>query len=257
VHFVAQSRLVDHSGALLVVEQLSGIQRAPPAVGAPDLVQHQRVGVQLRVPGPDCCDGRTPPPPARPSRPARPRPVPRRTARVACPDTPGRPGPRRGARPSPRRRAESPSAHSALTLLGAEKVRSKPVTPSVRHARPSRLPVPGADPGRTTLRAPAPSPPTGATVRAGPAPAVPAPRGLTHPEVVLTSPTGDAGGVVPPRAGADLRRAQHQPHPRRRGNPTPPPYIRRMHMSAALSASAQTGLGGSRNVRTIAVGERC
>jgi hypothetical protein len=40
VHFVAQRGLVDLSGALLVMKQLGGVQRAPPAVGAPHLVQH-------------------------------------------------------------------------------------------------------------------------------------------------------------------------------------------------------------------------
>jgi hypothetical protein len=52
VHFVAQRGLVDHSGVFFVMEQLGRVQGAPPAVGAPDLVQHQGVGVQLRVTGP-------------------------------------------------------------------------------------------------------------------------------------------------------------------------------------------------------------
>jgi hypothetical protein len=40
----------------------------------------------------------------------------------------------------------SPSAHSALTLLGAENVKSDPVTPSARHARPNWVPAVGCRP---------------------------------------------------------------------------------------------------------------
>ena len=146
VHFVAQRGLVDHSGALLVMEQFGGIQRAPPAVGAPDLVQHQRVGVQLRVPGPAAAmveHRRHQPRRADLLDPVRPAPG-QRGVRVQV----ARPA-RTAARCAAIASAavdESPSAHSALTLFGAENVRSNPVTPSVRHARPSRLPVPGCRP---------------------------------------------------------------------------------------------------------------
>ena len=95
-------------------------------------------GCAAADPRPGCCDGRTPPPPTPPDRPARPRPSRAATARRGCPDRPGRPGRRRGALPSPRpgrRVSQSPQRPDAL---GAENVRSNPVTPSVRHARPSR-----------------------------------------------------------------------------------------------------------------------
>ncbi len=55
-------------------------------------------------------------------------------------------------------------------------------------------------------------------------PAVPAPRRLTHPQVVLTRPAGHPVGVVPPGGGADLRRAQHRLDPL--GNPATRPRHR-------------------------------
>ena len=51
MQFGAQRGLVDRAGGLLVVVDLVPIDRAPHPVGAAQLVRHQRVGVQLRIPG--------------------------------------------------------------------------------------------------------------------------------------------------------------------------------------------------------------
>ncbi len=52
-------------------------------------------------------------------------------------------------------------------------------------------------------------------------------------EVVLARADRDTGLVIAPGGAADLRRRQHAYFPPHRyRDPTPPPYIRRMHMSA-------------------------
>jgi hypothetical protein len=48
---VPQGGLVERAGGLLVRVDLVPVQRPPTAVGAAHLVQHERVGVQLRVAG--------------------------------------------------------------------------------------------------------------------------------------------------------------------------------------------------------------
>ncbi len=244
VHFVAQSGLVDHSGALLVSEQLGGIQRAPPTVLTSDLVQHQRVGVQLRVPGPAAAmveHRRHQPGRADLLHPVRAAPRQRRMGVQI-----GKAGADRGAvrrhrlrrrRRRRRRISQRPQRADALGRgerqiesghpIGAPGPPQPAAGDRVQAAGEQRLQLLLAH--HRTWRQPELLQP----------PAVPAPRRLTHPQVVLTRLAGHPVGVVPPRAGADLRRAQHRPHPL--GNPATRPRHRTFEESHVCSSEAFSG----------------
>ena len=144
----AQRRLVERAGGFLVVVDLVPVDGPPATVGAAQLVHHQRVGMQLRITRPRRAvieDGRG------------------ETRRGNLLDPiDAFPGHRRvGVQEiqrlaaAPRLRCASaisvptvapPIAHNPDTDFGAEKHKSKPVTPSVRHARPRRRPVSGCSP---------------------------------------------------------------------------------------------------------------
>src|ERR1019366_2720754 len=127
-----------------------------------------------------------------------------------------------------------PNAHSTLTLFGAENVRSNPVTPpppprpteclsgdGVQAAGEHRFQLLLTDLAirlEAEFREPAAHPHAGL---------------LAGTEVVLARADRDRGLVIPPGGAADLRRRQHRCFPPHRyRDPTPSPYIRRMHMSA-------------------------
>ena len=218
VHFVAQSGLVDHSGALLVSEQLGGIQRAPPTVLTSDLVQHQRVGVQLRVPGPAAAmveHRRHQPGRADLLHPVRAAPRQRRMGVQI-----GKAGADRGAvrrhrlRRRRRRRRRISQRPQRADALGRGERQIEPGHPIGAPGPPQpaaghRVQTAGEQRLQLLL----------AHHRARRQPkllqaaAVPPSRCLPHPEVVLRRRAGDPVGVVPPRGRTDLRRTQHQHTP--------------------------------------------
>ena len=223
MHFAAQRRLIDHSGCFLVMEQLGGIKGPPHPISAQELVDDQRVGVELRVP-----------------RPARPMLEQRRgesggrdllgpvspTARHRRVGVEVRqPGRncglvRRHCLSGGLGRTQGPQGTDALR--GAERqVEACHAIGAPRPPEPFTGPrVQPAGQQRLELLLPHPRPrrqPQGLQ-----ATAVPPPRRLPLSQVVLRDPTGHRVGVVPPRARPDLRRTQHPPHPRpspsRQGN---------------------------------------